>query len=109
MRSVCFNRFDRSVRPSVGNSLPPMFQCLSWSNLAAQCSEQISLAAAPLVAGARDTGQLQTAQILPFLLSEVASGDAEGGRDARISVTVVSARELDVPRIYSDGAGCSLA
>src|SRR5258708_12679514 len=47
---------------------------LIWSNLAAQLAEQISLAAIPLVAvlafgaGAGETGVLQTAQTLPFLL-----------------------------------------
>jgi hypothetical protein len=54
--------------------LPAAFQRLGWSNLVAQSAEQISLAAAPLVAvftlgaSAHDTGLLQTAQTLPFLL-----------------------------------------
>jgi len=54
--------------------LPPAFARLAWSNLAAQSAEQISLAASPIVAvlvlGAAEgeTGLLQTAQTLPFLL-----------------------------------------
>lgn len=59
--------------------LPAAFQRLAWSNLVAQSAEQISLAAAPLVAvfalgaDARDTGLLQTAQTLPFLLLSIPS------------------------------------
>lgn len=54
--------------------LPAAFIRLAWSNLAAQSAEQIGLAAAPIVAvlalGAAEgeTGLLQTAQTLPFLL-----------------------------------------
>jgi predicted MFS family arabinose efflux permease len=53
---------------------------LVWSNLAAQLAEQISLAAIPLVAvlafgaGAGETGLLQTAQTLPFLLLALPAG-----------------------------------
>src|SRR5258707_2305183 len=53
---------------------------LIWSNLAAQLAEQISLAAIPLVAvlafgaGAGETGVLQTAQTLPFLLLALPAG-----------------------------------
>jgi predicted MFS family arabinose efflux permease len=60
--------------------LSAAFQRLAWSNLAAQSAEQISLAAAPLVAvfalgaDARDTGLLQTAQTLPFLLLSIPLG-----------------------------------
>ena len=60
--------------------LPPAFARLGWSNLAAQFSEQIALAAAPLAAvlllGARavETGILQTAQTLPFLLLSLPAG-----------------------------------
>src|SRR5213595_1048507 len=55
-------------------------QKLVWSNLAAQLAEQISLAAIPLVAvlafgaGAGETGLLQTAQTLPFLLFALPAG-----------------------------------
>jgi predicted MFS family arabinose efflux permease len=60
--------------------LPPEFSRLGWSNLAAQFSEQIALAAAPLAAvlilgaGAAETGLLQTAQTLPFLLLSLPAG-----------------------------------
>jgi predicted MFS family arabinose efflux permease len=61
-------------------SLPPAFRRLSWSNLAAQFSEQVALAAAPLVAvlllgaSAAEAGLLQTAQTLPFLLLSIPAG-----------------------------------
>jgi hypothetical protein len=60
--------------------LSTAFRRLVWSNLVAQSAEQISLAAAPLVAvfslgaTARDTGLLQTAQTLPFLLLAIPLG-----------------------------------
>jgi predicted MFS family arabinose efflux permease len=60
--------------------LPPAFARLAWSNLSAQFSEQIALAAAPLAAvlllgaGAVETGLLQTAQTLPFLLLSLPAG-----------------------------------
>jgi predicted MFS family arabinose efflux permease len=60
--------------------LPPGFNRLAWSNLAAQSAEQIGLAAAPIVAvlafgaGAGETGLLQTAQTLPFLLLALPAG-----------------------------------
>lgn len=60
--------------------LPPAFRRLASSNLAAQFSEQIALAAAPLVAvlalgaTATQTGYLQTAQTLPFLLLSLPAG-----------------------------------
>ena len=56
------------------------FPRLAWSNLAAQSAEQIGLAATPLVAvlalgaGAGQTGFLQTAQTLPFLLLAIPAG-----------------------------------
>src|SRR3954469_11471044 len=61
-------------------TLPAAFNRLAWSNLAAQSAEQIGLAAAPLVAvlalgaGAGETGLLQTAQTLPFLLLSIPAG-----------------------------------
>jgi predicted MFS family arabinose efflux permease len=60
--------------------LPLTFHRLAWSNLAAQSAEQISLAAAPIVAvlalGATEgaIGILQTAQTLPFLLMSIPAG-----------------------------------
>ncbi len=60
--------------------LPREFRLLAWSNLAAQSGEQIALAAAPIVAvlalgaGAGETGLLQTALTLPFLLFAIPAG-----------------------------------
>ncbi|UFN47444.1 MFS transporter [Roseomonas sp. OT10] len=60
--------------------LPAPFRRLAASNLAAQLSEQLALAAAPLAAvlllgaGATETGLLQTAQTLPFLLLSLPIG-----------------------------------
>lgn len=60
--------------------LSSAFKRLAWSNLAAQSAEQIGLAAAPIVAvlmlgaGAGETGFLQTAQTLPFLLLSIPAG-----------------------------------
>jgi predicted MFS family arabinose efflux permease len=62
------------------DKLPSGFTSLAWSNLAAQSAEQIALAAAPIVAvlaldaGAGETGLLQTAQTLPFLLMSIPAG-----------------------------------
>ena len=61
-------------------TLPGAFNRLVWSNLAAQSAEQIALAAAPIAAvfafgaGAGETGLLQTAQTLPFLVFAVPAG-----------------------------------
>ncbi|MFI5015987.1 MAG: MFS transporter [Hyphomicrobiales bacterium] len=60
--------------------LPKAFNRLVRSNLAAQSAEQIGLAAAPIIAvfafgaGAGETGLLQTAQTLPFLLFAIPAG-----------------------------------
>lgn len=60
--------------------LPMAFRRIGWSNLFAQFSEQIALAAAPLAAvlllaaGPVETGWLQTAQTLPFLLLSIPAG-----------------------------------
>lgn len=60
--------------------LPPTFHRLGWSNLLAQSSEQLALAAAPLAAvlllgaGPAEAGWLQTAQTLPFLLLSLPAG-----------------------------------
>ncbi|MBV8701853.1 MAG: MFS transporter [Bradyrhizobium sp.] len=62
------------------DTLPPTFNRLAWSNLAAQSAEQIALAAAPIVAvlllgvGEGQTGLLQTALTLPFLLFAIPAG-----------------------------------
>src|SRR3569832_1784873 len=61
-------------------SLPPTFTSLAWSTLAAQSAEQIALAAAPIVAvlllgvGEGETGLLQTALTLPFILFAIPAG-----------------------------------
>ena len=60
--------------------LPPTFNRLAWSNLAAQSAEQIALAAAPIVAvlllsiGEGESGLLQTALTLPFILFAIPAG-----------------------------------
>lgn len=60
--------------------MPGKFARLAWSNLVAQLSEQMALAAAPLVAvlflgaTASETGFLQTAQTLPFLILSLPAG-----------------------------------
>jgi predicted MFS family arabinose efflux permease len=62
------------------NQLPPTFNRLAWSNLTAQSAEQIALAAAPIVAvlllgvGEGQTGLLQTALTLPFILFAIPAG-----------------------------------
>ena len=60
--------------------LPQTFNRLAWSNLAAQSAEQVALAAAPIVAvlllgvGEGQTGLLQTALTLPFILFAIPAG-----------------------------------
>ncbi len=60
--------------------LPRTFNRLAWSNLAAQSAEQIALAAAPIVAvlllgaGEGESGMLQTALTLPFVLFAIPAG-----------------------------------
>lgn len=66
--------------PGPEESLPSTFNRLAWSNLAAQSAEQIALAAAPIVAvillgvGEGETGLLQTALTLPFVLFAIPAG-----------------------------------
>jgi predicted MFS family arabinose efflux permease len=61
-------------------TLPPTFNRLAWSNLAAQSAEQVALAAAPIVAvlllgaGEGQTGLLQTSLTLPFVLFAIPAG-----------------------------------
>src|SRR5580658_9161670 len=72
--------YERPAVPAVEAAFQPGFRRLVWSNLAAQSAEQIGLAAAPIVAvfavgaGAGETGLLQTAQTLPFLLFAIPAG-----------------------------------
>jgi predicted MFS family arabinose efflux permease len=62
------------------HKLPSTFNRLAWSNLSAQSAEQIALAAAPIVAvlllgvGEGQTGLLQTALTLPFVLFAIPAG-----------------------------------
>jgi predicted MFS family arabinose efflux permease len=66
--------------PSSNDRLPNTFNRLAWSNLTAQSAEQIALAAAPIVAvlllgvGEGQTGLLQTALTLPFVLFAIPAG-----------------------------------
>ncbi|WP_089176390.1 MFS transporter [Bosea sp. AS-1] len=68
------------MEPTDTARLPAAFRRIGWSNLSAQFSEQIALAAAPLAAvlllsaGPAETGWLQTAQTLPFLLLSIPAG-----------------------------------
>lgn len=65
---------------AAADRLPVTFNRLAWSNLAAQSAEQIALAAAPIVAvlllgvGEGETGLLQTALTLPFVLFAIPAG-----------------------------------
>lgn len=60
--------------------MAPSLKILAWSNLAAQCAEQVAVAAAPIVVvlamggGARETGLIQAMQTLPFLLLAIPLG-----------------------------------
>ena len=62
------------------DALPATFNRLAWSNLVAQSAEQVALAAAPIVAvlllgaGEGETGLLQTALTLPFVLFAIPAG-----------------------------------
>lgn len=63
-----------------GERLPPSFNRLAWSNLAAQSADQIALAAAPIVAvlsfgaGEGIAGLMQTLLTLPFILFAIPAG-----------------------------------
>jgi len=68
------------MHANTATRLPSTFRRLAWSNLAAQSAEQIGLAATPIVAvvalgaGTGETGILQTAQTLPFVLFAIPAG-----------------------------------
>lgn len=88
--------------------LPPAFARLAWSNLAAQSAEQISLAASPIVAvlvlGAAEaeTGLLQTAQTLPFLLFSFLFGVmADRTSRRRLMATAEAVRALSLVAILA--------
>src|SRR5690349_3783344 len=69
-----------AMSPIDDTTLPKTFNRLAWSNLSAQSAEQVALAAAPIVAvlllgvGEGQTGLLQTALTLPFLLFAIPAG-----------------------------------
>lgn len=86
--------------------LPPAFRRLAFSNLSAQLSEQFALAAAPLVAvlllqaGPAETGYLQTAQTLPFLLFSMLAGVlADRTSRRRLMVAAEAVRALSLAGI----------
>ncbi len=68
------------MHPSTAPTLPRSFNQLAGANLAAQCAEQVSLAAVPIIAvlalnaGPGEIGALATAQTLPFLLLSIPLG-----------------------------------
>src|SRR5947209_12622283 len=74
------NARNRPMSASEAPRLPSTFNRLAWSNLAAQSAEQVALAAAPIVAvlllgvGEGQTGLLQTALTLPFILFAIPAG-----------------------------------
>jgi MFS family permease len=86
LRGPChFHDAENSIQETImtrfqNQPLPPTFNRLAWSNLAAQSAEQIALAAAPIVAvltlgvGEGQTGLLQTALTLPFILFAIPAG-----------------------------------
>src|SRR5258705_1206481 len=77
-RTESFREFVMSTTDTP--RLPASFNRLALSNLAAQSAEQIALAAAPIVAvlllgvGEGQTGLLQTALTLPFILFAIPAG-----------------------------------
>src|SRR5437868_1752004 len=77
--------------------LPATFNRLAWSNLAAQSAEQIALAAAPIVAvlllgvGEGQTGALQTALTLPFILFAIPAGLAADRMSRRFLMAAAEA------------------
>ena len=78
-------------------TLPSTFNRLAWSNLAAQSAEQIALAAAPIVAvlmlgvGEGQTGLLQTALTLPFILFAIPAGLMTDRLSRRVLMTSAEA------------------
>lgn len=90
------------------NRLPPAFRRLALSNLLAQLSEQLALAAAPLAAvlllgaGPAETGALQTAQTLPFLLFSMVAGVlADRTSRRRLMVAAEAVRALSLAAVLA--------
>src|SRR5258708_39214092 len=102
-QAECAARYARHIGRMHGNTvtrLPSTFARLAWSNLAAQSAEQIALAATPIVAvvafgaGAGETGILQTAQTLPFVLFAIPAVLAPDPLSRRSVLASVLARRL---------------
>src|ERR1700710_3214289 len=80
LQGALSNRCGDTVAQFSDDQLPSSFNRLAWSNLAAQSAEQIALAAAPIVAvlllgvAEGQTGLLQTALTLPFILFAIPAG-----------------------------------
>nr|GAJ35748.1 hypothetical protein BDOA9_0149570 [Bradyrhizobium sp. DOA9] len=78
--NIAHIRLCRICAMSTPARLPGTFSRLAWSNLAAQSAEQIALAATPIVAvltlgvAEGQTGLLQTALTLPFVLFAIPAG-----------------------------------
>ena len=82
---------------------PNALATLTWTNLAAQSAEQISLAAVPIVAvialnaGPGEIGALSTAQTLPFLLLSIPAGMlADRWSRTRLMVAAEALRALSL-------------
>ncbi len=99
------------------DTLPPAFKRIGWSNLFAQFSEQMALAAAPLAAvlllaaGPAETGWLQMAQTLPFLLLSIPAGlvaDRASRRRLMVSSEMLRALSLVVTLLLMLGGLLSL-
>ncbi|MEN3929847.1 MFS transporter [Microvirga sp. W0021] len=97
--------------------LDSTFKRISWSNLFAHFSEQVALAAAPLVAvlvlgaSASDTAFLQTSQTLPFLLLSIPIGlivDRFSRRNLIIGAEVLRALSLSIIFLMLYVGGLSL-
>jgi len=101
------------MNPTDTTPLPAAFRRLGWSNLSAQFSEQVALAAAPLAAvlllsaGPAETGWLQTAQTLPFLLLSIPAGlmvDRASRRGLMVGTEALRALSLlAIPLLLASG------
>lgn len=98
-------------------ALPPAFWRIGWSNLCAQFSEQMALAAAPLAAvlllaaGPAETGWLQMAQTLPFLLLSIPAGliaDRASRRKLMVTSEMLRALSLVATLLLMVGGGLTL-
>jgi len=101
-----------------GNKPTNALHTLSWSNLAAQSAEQISLAAVPIVAvmvlqaGPGEIGLLTTAQTLPFLLLSIPMGVlADRWSRSHLMLVAEGVRALSLLALvlFASGGSLSLA